>query len=134
MFIINRRIFIQQCSYVFSLTVHVWIHEKVEICIPEKINVYIPKKIKVYIPEVEFAEGVEGFAVTGRDVFRGGNDCRGQGFCARVVVIGREVFIGGDDCSGQGFFVCLSTGFRVLPLEFFGNGLVSFPKEIVLGL
>jgi hypothetical protein len=71
----------------FSLTVHVWIPEKVEICIPKKIN--------VYIPEVEFAEGVQGFAVTGRDVFKGGNDCRGQGFCAHVVVIGREVFIGG---------------------------------------
>jgi hypothetical protein len=118
----------------FSLTVHVWIPEKVEICIPEKINVYIPKKINVYIPEVEFAEGVQGFAVTGRDVFKGGNDCRGQGFCAHIVVIGREVFIRGDDCSGQGFFVYLSIGFRVLPLKFFGNGLVSFPEEIVLSM
>jgi hypothetical protein len=33
--------------------------------------------------------------VTGRDVFKGGNDCRGQGFCAHVVV--SELREGGID-------------------------------------
>jgi hypothetical protein len=95
---------------------------------------FISPKRSMFISARSSSLSVQGFAVTGRDVFKGGNDCRGQGFCSHVVVIGREVFIGGDECSGQGFFVYLSIGFRVLPLEFFGNGLVSFPEEIVLSM